>query len=70
MILNLLFTQRKKNLKLLFQVLFIKMYSVFDIFEGYSSNSPKQRKSTLAGEKEWNIFLIYVFTKDEIDLVE
>ena len=46
------------------------MSIVFDIFVDYRSNSPQQGKLTLAGDRDRSIFLIYVFTKDVIDLVE
>ena len=46
------------------------MSIVFDIFVDYRSNSPQQGKLTLAGNRDWSVFLIYVFTKDVIDLVE
>ena len=42
---------------------------IFDVFEEYAPLCDKG-KFTLAGGKDWSWFNIYVFTKEEIDLVE
>ena len=43
---------------------------VFDVFEEYSYLSDK-RKFTLGGDnKNWTWFKIYVFSKEDVDLVE
>ena len=46
------------------------MSKIFDIFEEYGDLGPPSRQFTLSGDKNWNWFKIYVFTKEEIDLVK
>ena len=46
------------------------MSKIFDIFEEYGDLGPPSRQFTPSGDKNWNWFKIYVFTKEEIDLVK
>ena len=45
------------------------MPKTFDIFEEYGGLG-SNCQFTLSGNKDWNWFKIYVFTKEEIDLVK
>ena len=42
---------------------------IFDVFDEYSYLCEK-RKFTLAGDRDWTWFKIYVFSKEDVDLVE
>ena len=45
------------------------MWTIFDIFDEYGGLG-SNHQFTLFGDKNWNWFKIYVFTKKEIDLAK